>query len=134
MDNKFTITKKFHIRRERHGQKVMDAGAETKSEGNVPRIARLMALAIRMRELVDEKSVTDYAELARLAHVTRARMTQVMNLLSLAPDIQEEILFLPLSDGGRDPVREKMIRPIASIPDWRKQRAMWRELLAQLLK
>ena len=55
-------------------------------------------------------------------------MTQIMNLLHLAPDIQEEILFLPRTRGGRDPIREKMVRPIAAVPDWRKQRGMWRGL------
>ncbi len=47
------------------------------------------------RELIREGVVTDYAELARLGHVTRARVTQIMNLLHLAPDIQETLLFLP---------------------------------------
>ena len=55
-----------------------------------------------------------------------------VSLLLLAPDIQEEILFLPRSDGGRDPIREKAVRPIASVPDWRKQRVMWRDLKAGL--
>jgi hypothetical protein len=47
--------------------------------------------------------VTDYADLARLGHVTRARVTQIMNLLNLAPDIQEELVFLPKTIRGRDP-------------------------------
>ena len=51
-----------------------------------------------------------------------------MNLLHLAPDIQEEILILPCTDGSRAPIREHMVRPIAAITDWRKQRRMWREL------
>jgi hypothetical protein len=87
-----------------------------------------MALAIRMQRLIDESEVRDYAELARLGQVTRARMTQIMNLLNLAPDIQEEILFLPPIESGRDPIRELQLRPITLVPDWRKQRRMWREL------
>lgn len=51
------------------------------------------------------------AGLARLGHVTRARVTQIMNLLNLAPDIQEEILFLPRTLKGRDPIRERHLRP-----------------------
>ena len=70
-------------------------------------------------------AVTDQAELARLGHVTRARLTQIMNLLGLAPDIQEEILFLPATGQGRDVVTEKQLQPIAAVPDWRKQRKMW---------
>jgi len=90
-----------------------------------------MALAIRMQRLIDSGEVRDYAELARLGHVTRARVTQIMNLLCLAPDIQEEILFLPPVEHGRDPIKEWQIRPIALVPDWRKQRRMWRQLLGQ---
>jgi len=85
-----------------------------------------------MDDLRRQGEVTDYAELASLAMVTRARMTQIMSLLLLAPDIQEEILFLPRSGGGRDLIREKAVRPIASVPDWRKQRVMWRDLKAGL--
>ena len=66
------------------------------ADGCIPRIARLMALAIRFEGLLRDETIRDYAELARLGRVTRARMTQIMKLLDLAPDIQEQILFLPL--------------------------------------
>ena len=59
----------------------------------IARISRLMALAIKFQDVVDRGEVTDYADLARLGHVTRARLTQIMNLLHLAPEIQEEILM-----------------------------------------
>jgi hypothetical protein len=72
--------------------------------GRVPRVARLMALALKFEAMVREGVVTDYAELARLGHVTRARLTQIMNLTVLAPDIQEALLFLPLVERGRDPL------------------------------
>jgi hypothetical protein len=65
------------------------------NDSSIPRIARLMALAIRFDGLLRGETFRDYAELARLGHVTRARMTQIMKLLDLAPDIQEHILFLP---------------------------------------
>src|SRR5665213_52582 len=65
------------------------------SDSFIPRIARLMALAIRLEELVKDETVQSYAELAQLGHVTRARMTQIMKLLQLAPDLQEQLLFLP---------------------------------------
>lgn len=45
----------------------------------------------------------DHADLPRLGHVTRARVTQIMNLLNLAPDIQGAILFLLPVKFGRDP-------------------------------
>jgi len=88
-----------------------------------------MALAIRCDGMIRAGEVADYAELARLAHVTRARITQIMNLLMLAPDIQEAILFLPRFEGGRDPIKIRQLQSIALVPDWRKQRRAWQSLL-----
>ena len=96
--------------------------------GRVPRVAKLMALAIRFDGLLRDGVVSDQSELARLAKVTQPRMTQIMNLLHLAADIQEQILFLPEVATGRDPINEKMLRPITAEVDWDKQREMWRNL------
>ena len=94
--------------------------------GRVPRVTRLLALAHRFEKLIRDGEVRDYADLARLGHVTRARLTQIMNLLNLAPDIQEEILGLPAVTAGDDPIRERQLRPIMATPDWNKQRRAWR--------
>ncbi|WDI40475.1 hypothetical protein [Bremerella sp. P1] len=102
-------------------------------KGRVPRVARLMALAIRFEDLIRRGEVRDYAELARLAHVTRARITQIMNLRLLAPDIQEAILFLPRFERGRDRIGLAQIQPIALTVDWRKQRQLWRQLSSSSL-
>jgi len=91
-----------------------------------------MALALRLEHLLKDGEVADYADLARLGHVTRARVTQIMNLLNLAPDIQEELLFLPKTTHGRDTIRERHLRPIAAVLDWRKQRRMWKTLRCSL--
>ena len=96
--------------------------------GNVPHVSKMMALAIRFDELVRSREVQDYADLARLGYVTRARITQIMNLLNLAPDIQEKILFLPRTMKGRDPIREKDLRPIAAVVHWSRQRKMWKKM------
>ena len=96
--------------------------------GRVPRISRLMALATHFDDLLRRGEVKDYADLARLGHVTRARVTQVMNLLMLAPDIQEALLFLPPVQAGRDPLKEWQVRPVAAEPLWSEQRRMWRRL------
>ena len=63
--------------------------------GRVPRVARLMALALRLDELVRTGQVASYSALASLGHVTRARVSQIMSLLQLAPDIQEALAKLP---------------------------------------
>src|ERR1039457_2235181 len=83
--------------------------------GRVPRIARLMPLAIKFYGMTREGVVTDYADLARLGLVTRARVTQIMNLLNLAPDIQEQILFLADRTEGRETIAERNLRPLARI-------------------
>jgi hypothetical protein len=97
-------------------------------QGRVPKLSRLMALAIRLQGMLDRGEVKDMAELARLGHVTRARMTQIMNLLCLAPDLQEQILFMPPVEKGYDPLKEWQVRPIAAEPLWSKQRRMWLSL------
>ena len=90
-----------------------------------------MALAIRFEGLVRDQAVRDYAELAKLGNVTRARMTQITKLLQLAPDIQEEILFLPPTLLGRDPIQLRQLQPIAQALDWSGQRRLWRRLMAE---
>jgi hypothetical protein len=94
----------------------------------IPRIARLMALAWHLEGLVHEGKVKNYAELGRLGHVDRSRITQIMNLLVLAPDIQEQLLFLPASDRGRDPIHLKRLQRIALVLDWTRQRPLWTTL------
>ncbi len=83
-----------------------------------------------MDRLVREGVVKDYAELARLAHVSWARVTQIMNLLNLAPDIEEEPLFLPRVEQSRDPIREHAVRAIAALAVWSQPRSRWRKLRA----
>ena len=107
------------------------SGADSASlpAGRVPRVARLMALALRLDELVRTGQVANYSALAALGHVTRARICQILNLLQLAPDIQEAVLFLPPTLRGRDPILLADLMPIAAAFDWRKQRRLWRKLL-----
>ena len=102
--------------------------AASVAAGRVPRIARLMALALRFEELVRSGAIRDYAELARLGQVSRARITQIMNLLHLAPDLQEQILFLPRIQKGRDPIHLDHLQRLAAILDWHTQRRRWNEM------
>jgi hypothetical protein len=96
----------------------------------VPRLARLLALAHKFQHLLCQGVIADYASFARLGQVSRARITQIMNLLHLAPDIQEAILFLPPTVRGRDPLLLRQVQHIAQALDWQRQRALWRKLLA----
>ncbi len=125
---------RVHFRCGRNGRKQLRTGenpANIAPSGRVPRVSRLMALAIRFDRLVRDGVVADQADLARLGRVTRARVTQIMNLLSLAPDIQEELLFMARVGSGHDPIHERDLRPVAAIADWRRQRRMWREIVSR---
>ena len=83
-----------------------------------------MALAIHFDGLIQSGAVENYSELARLGNVTRARMTQIMNLLMLDPAIQEELLFLPRVDAGRDEVCLTGFQRVAAVGDWEMQRGV----------
>ncbi len=101
--------------------------------GRVPRVARLMALAIRFEQMIRDGEVSGYAELARRGHVSRARVTQIMNLLALAPDIQEQVLMLQPSQKGRDLVSEHDLRAIARTTCWKVQRIQFNRIVASEL-
>jgi hypothetical protein len=96
--------------------------------GRLPRVTRVLALAIQFQEMIRRGEVRDYADLARLGCLTRERISQIMKLVWLAPDIQIEVLFLPPTLGGRYPISEVSLRPIAQELDWAKQRELWRNL------
>lgn len=136
MNDGVTIDFKVHFTRGQCGTRVMHAGeCATPAEmpkGRVPRISKLMALAIRFEELVRSGEVADFADIAELGHVTRARVSQIVNLLNLAPDIQEAILFLPRVAGERETVSEREVRTIAAEADWGKQRESWRALIGSI--
>jgi hypothetical protein len=129
-----TITFKVHLGRGAESRIELREGeapvVQMPPPGRVPRVSKLMALAIKFDRLIRDGDVRDFAEIARLGHVTRARVTQIMNLLHLTPDIQEEILFLPRIQSGDDPIVERHLRPIVKLLDWPDQRRKWRELVA----
>lgn len=132
MTEPITIECSVHFQRGGRGSRkqLRDGEPQAWAEraGRVPRAARLMALAIRFDQLVRDGVVADYAELARLGHVTRARMTQIMNLTLLAPDIQEQILHLPPIERGHDHLHLRDLQSIAAVSDWRNQRRLWADV------
>ncbi len=109
-------------------KKELAIGSKSKvPTGRIPRVAKMMALAIRFDQQICSGLVKDQAELARLGHVTRVRLTLIMNLNHLAPDLQEEILHLPLHQRGREKLTERDLRRIAAVVDWGRQREVWLE-------
>ena len=131
MHDELTITKKIHFSMANKGRREIKPGPAPVTDtpdGRVPRISRLMALAIKFDRLIAEGAIRDQAQLAELGHVTRARVTQIMNLLYVAPDIQEAILHLPRVNSGKDPITERDLRPIAAESNWAVQRRHWERL------
>ena len=91
-----------------------------------------MALAIRLEGLLCKGAIKDQADLARLGQVSRARISQILNLVHLAPDIQEQLLFLPLTERGRDRLRLADLQPLCRLWSWQDQRRSWRFLYQRL--
>ena len=121
----------FHFQR-RGKKKVLVEGREppkpVRPKGRLPRITRYMALAIYYEGLIREGHIHDYAEIATLGHVTRARVTQIMNLRLLAPDLQEQLLNVPRIEQGRDGLCLRMFQTIALEPSWKNQREQWKQI------
>ena len=120
----------FHLRgtRSRSGQ-----GTDTEMHtrpGRLPRITQVLALAIHLEEMIRQGEAKDYADLARLSCLCRERISQIVRLNYLAPDIQIEVLYLPPTPTGRYPISETAIRKIANLLSWEDQRREWNRLKA----
>lgn len=103
-----------------------ESGSMVPEPTTIPRLARLVALAIKFQAMVERGEVRDYADLARLGYVTRARLTQIMNLLLLAPDLQEQLLFSATT------VEERSLRNVVKLVEWREQRRCFTLALDEL--
>ena len=116
-------TLEFSVRRQVKKRETLSPSFEA-ARAVIPRISRLMALAIRLEGLIRSGTIRDYAELARRGGVTRARMTQIVKLLNLAPEIQEQILFLAPTKG----INERNLRTIVRQIDWDEQRRLFQQI------
>jgi len=105
----------------------LSAEAASEPRGRAPRIARLLALAHKLDAMVRSGEITDYAQLARLGHISPARLTQIMVLLHLAPTIQDYVLFLSAADARF--ITELGLRKIAREPRWDRQRELFNQFL-----
>ncbi len=109
----------------------VDFGARSAPEapsGRVPRVSRMLALAHKIDAKIRAGELRDLADAASSMELTRARVTQITNLLLLAPEIQTAILELPLVTSGRDPISERQLRPIVAEADWQRQMELWNEV------
>ncbi|MGB9612175.1 MAG: hypothetical protein ACPL7M_14485 [Bryobacteraceae bacterium] len=102
--------------------------------GKLPRVTQVLALALQFDDMIRRGVARDHADLARLGCISKERISQIMRLVWLAPDIQQEILTLPRTARGRCPVGEAALRGIASMMLWAEQRAAWGRVAAQNLR
>jgi hypothetical protein len=116
---------------QRAEQATEPAVTAVRKTGRYPRASQVLALALQFQEMIDRGEVRDYADLARLGCVSRERISQIMMLVWLAPDIQEAVLRLP-PYSGRAPFSEAALRRIAKIVRWDEQRLEWQRLTGYL--
>ena len=93
-----------------------------------PKVVELLRTAQEWRRQIDAGDVTNQAEIARREGITRARVTQIMALTRLAPEIQDHVLSLPAT-AHRSAITEKALRPIASLENRGVQNDRFRELV-----
>lgn len=137
MHNSLVIRKHVTFATKARGKRVLgvnNLSVATLPSGRVPRVARLMALAIKMESVLRQGGTLSQTDLAELGRVTKARMTQILNLTLLSPGIQAEILGLPPVERGHDPISESDLRPICAEPCWSRQEELWRRLAASVTK
>jgi len=103
------------------------AKASAAEAGKLPRVAEVLALGIQFEDMIRRGIARDHADLGRLGCISQERISQIMRLVWLAPEIQQEILTLPRTPRGRFPIGEVALRRIASQALWSEQRRMWAE-------
>ena len=92
------------------------------------KVAQQLALAHHLQAAIDRGAIADRADVARKLGLTRARVTQLLDLLLLAPDLQGLVLALEAVDGA-EPMAERTVRAVAHAGTWTEQRAEWAVLV-----
>jgi len=131
-----TIKRKLNVQIVARGRKMIrphdtNSPNRPKPPARIPRIARLMALAINYQEMLRTGEATDMIELARRAKVSQPRMSQIMALNLLAPDIQTALLELPPQSKGKPFLHEKRLRSITAVVMWNEQRQAWNVMMTE---
>jgi hypothetical protein len=120
-----TLSIPIHLATPTRRTVVREGPRPARPTGRIARVSRILAQAHRFQNLLDTRVVRTQMELAELTKLTTARITQIMNLLVLAPDIQEEILFMPPVTKGPAPITERDLRPLVKTLVWSEQRERW---------
>ncbi len=128
MSTKAPLEVRFQLRQKPRPAAEALEGAVRTSAGRFPRITQVLALAVHLEDMIRRGEAKDYADLARLSCLCRERVSQIVRLNYLAPDIQIELLYLPPTPSGRYPVSETAVRKIANLLSWADQRREWAAL------
>lgn len=99
-------------------------------ELRTPRVVELPRKALEWRGLLESGRVQNRAEIARTEGITRARVTQVMAMLRLAPEIHAQILALPRTV-SRPAISERALRPIVQTEDSDDQKLQFQDLITK---
>jgi len=97
----------------------------TIATGRLPRITQVLALAIHFNDMLRKGEAVDYSDVARLTCLCRERISQIMRLNNLSPDIQVQVLYLPPTSTGKYLISETMLRRVANLLSWDAQRTEW---------
>jgi len=103
---------------------------ELPNSGSIPRVKRLLALAYHYDRILAENPKMSQNMLSSLLPITRARLTQIMNLNLLSTRIKNEIMNLPNTTKGKDPISTKSVIIIVQELDWERQEEMWKKMKA----
>ena len=90
-------------------------------------VAQMLAFAHRVEAEIAEGLLPDRSAASRHYGISTGRISQIMNLLQLSPDIQEAVLWLEAVD-GREPMTGQALEELAVIEAWSEQRKGWHRL------
>lgn len=116
--------------REGHGWAFSEQAPEPPAEPvyRPARVAQMLALAHRIEAAIESGEYADRADVARQLGFTRARVTQLLDLTLLAPDLQERVIELEAID-GRELLTERGLRPVLRHESWAEQRRAWASIV-----
>jgi hypothetical protein len=110
------------LHRIRHGRQKRFVAILSQGPMHRPaRVAVTLALAHKIRQGILSGEIQNQADAARKLGLTRARLSQILEMTNLAPDLQEEILFLEAID-DREPLSERALRGVVRVTTWAEQR------------
>jgi hypothetical protein len=97
------------------------------------RVARILALAHHIDAGLRAGTWSHASDVSRVLGLSRNRVSQVLALLNLAPDLQEQVLFIEAIDGV-EPITEKaLFEQVAKTVNWAEQRAKYAALVERLV-